>query len=73
MKRGNDRRYVVVGAGVVVAKEPNGQGNDQVVVEETRKEGVCLVAVQRLLLGPVNVVLGEPEEVVVAYVYACAK
>jgi hypothetical protein len=66
MERGDDQRDVAIGAGVVVAEETNGQGDAQVVVEETREEGICLVAVQCLLLIPVKVVLGEPEKVVVA-------
>ncbi len=46
MKGVDNRVDVVIGSGVVVDKEPNGQGNTEVVVEETCEEGVCLVTVQ---------------------------
>ena len=40
----------------------------EVVVEETGKEGVSLMAVEGILTGPVYVVFSKPEEVVTASV-----
>ena len=56
----------MVGTSVVIAEELYGQGNTQVVVQEASEEGVSLVIADGLLVGPVSVTLGEPEEVVVA-------
>ena len=47
--------------------------NAEVVVEGARKEGICLVIAEGTLCGLVEVVIGEPEEVVSAKVYACAE
>jgi hypothetical protein len=41
-------------------------------VEETSKEGICLVIAERFLLHPVSVLLGKPEKVVAMQVYAGA-
>ena len=71
-QQGNDRRDVAILAGVVVSKEPYCVHNTQVVVEETGEEGVSLIIVEGILAGPVYIVFGEPEEVVVLQVYACA-
>jgi hypothetical protein len=73
VKRFDDRWDVAIGAGVVVAEEPDGGSHAQVIVEEAREERVSLVAVQCLLLVPVEVVPGEPEKVVSMEVYASAK
>ena len=70
-QRRDDRRDVAIGTGVVVAEEPNGQGNTQIVVEEACKEGVCLTIAKGYLGYPVNIVLGKPEKAVQAHVYAC--
>jgi hypothetical protein len=45
-KRFDDRWDVTIGAGVVVAEEPDGGSHAQVIVEEAREERVGLVAVQ---------------------------
>jgi hypothetical protein len=71
-KRGDDRRNVAVLAGVVVSKEPYRVREAEVVVEEASEEGTCLVIAEGFLTGPGCVVFGEPEEVVVVQVYACA-
>jgi hypothetical protein len=71
MQRGSDRWNVAVLASVVVPKEPYCVRNTEVVVEETGKEGICLIIVEGDLTGPVYVVFGEPEEVMVLQVYAC--
>ena len=47
--------------------------NAEVVVEEACKEGICLVIAEGTLCGPVEVVIGEQEEVVSVKVYACAE
>jgi hypothetical protein len=62
----DDCRDVTVGAGLVVSKEPNGQGDPQVIVQEAREKGVCLVPADMLLPSPFGVVPSEPEGVVVA-------
>jgi len=72
VQRGDDRRNVAVLTGVVVPEEPYCMRDTEVVVEETGKEGVCLIVVEGILTGPVHVVFSEPEEVVVPQVYACA-
>ena len=55
-------------AGVVVSEEPYCVHDTEVVVEETGKEGVSLMAVEGILTGPVYVVFSKPEEVVTASV-----
>ena len=65
-ERGHDGWDISVRAGVVVAQEPYGEGNAEVIMEEACKKGVRLVVAERLLAGPGGVELGEPEEVVVA-------
>ena len=47
--------------------------NAEVVVEEARKEGICLVIAEGTLCGPVEVVIGKPKEVVIAKVNACTE
>jgi hypothetical protein len=69
MERGHDQRDVAVCTGVVVSKETYCEGYAEVVVEETYKESVCLVVAEGFLLGPVLVLLGKPEKVVVAWMY----
>jgi hypothetical protein len=71
MQQGDDRQNVTVLAGVVVPEEPYCVHNTEVVVEETGKEGVCLVFNEGVLTGPVYGAFGEPEEVVVPQVHAC--
>ena len=63
---GDDGRDIAVCPGVVVPEEPYHVGYAQVVVEEASQKGVSLAAAKGLLLCPVQVVLGEPEKVVVA-------
>jgi len=58
--------------GVVVSEELYCVHETQVVVEETGKEGVSFIVFEGILAGPVYVVFGEPEEVMVLQVYACA-
>jgi outer membrane scaffolding protein for murein synthesis (MipA/OmpV family) len=45
-ERFDDRWDVAIGAGVVVAKEPDGGSHAQVIVEEACEERVSLVMVQ---------------------------
>ena len=71
-QRGDDGRNVTVLAGVAVPEEPYCVCHTEVVVEETGEEGICLIVIEGILTGPVYVVFGEPEEIVVPQVYACA-
>ena len=71
MEGGNDRLDVAVFPSIVIPEEPYGQGYTQVVVEEAGKEGICLVRAEALLTGPMCVVLGQPEEVILVQVYRC--
>ena len=72
VQRGEDRQNVAVLAGVVVPEEPYCVRDTEVVVEKTDEEGVRLIVVEGILTGPVYVVFGKPEEIVVPQVYACA-
>ena len=64
-KQGNNQQDVAVLASVVVPKDPYRVRNSEAVVEEARKEGICLVFAEGFLTGQGYVVFGKPEEVVV--------
>jgi hypothetical protein len=69
MKRGYNGWDVTVRASGVVSEEVYCVCYTEVVVEEVW-EGVHLVVAEAFLLGPIRVVLGKPEEVMVVQMHA---
>ena len=70
-QQGDNQWDVVILIFIVVPEEPYHVCDAEVVVDEACEEGVCLIVAEGVLGCPGSVVFGQPEEVMVAQVYAC--